>query len=475
MLKKLIFALILLDGLLAGFYVFQRKPDYACRDCNVIMINMTNLNFDHMSMNGYFRPTTPNLDKLAKDSLNFTNAFAHASWTLPESISIFTSLYPFEHGLMNRYDGSKLAKDTPTLVDILNKNGYKTAAFTGGSDYSSRYGLTDRFSTYEECTKKIDPEIYLPPFQYGEFGCTIPKALKWLKDSSSKKFFLFLQGYDAHCPFAKHAFGIYDKDYEGTVDFTSCVWTFDKTEPVVKNGKTYYPVYVSKEIRSDEDLVLIDETDKTHLIALYDEQVTATDRLLGEFLDEVKGMGLDQNTIIIFTSEHGDIFGKHGRFMRGGPLRGTFYDEVLHIPLFIKNPKIKPAKLNQLVQHIDIMPTLLDLLGINNIKIQGKSLTPLLYGKQVNDNVFAGSEFNPDPTNVFYTKKTRIESLRTNEWKLIAEFGLGTNPPSKSFELYDIQNDKEEAKNLADERKDILNNLQTKLNGWSEKIRQKAK
>ena len=118
-----------------------------CRDCNVIFITMTNLRYDHMSFNGYSRPTTPNLDKLAKESLVFDNAFSHASWTLPEAISIYTSLYPYQHGVMNRYDGSTLSKDTPTLIEVLKKAGYTTAAFTGGFDYNTDFGLTNRFDT----------------------------------------------------------------------------------------------------------------------------------------------------------------------------------------------------------------------------------------------------------------------------------------------------------------------------------------
>lgn len=472
--QKFIVFIILISFVILFLKSLKEDNKLLCKDCNVILITMTNLRYDHMSSNGYFRPTTPNLDKLAKESLNFTNAFSHASWTLPSASSIFTSLYPFAHGVMNRHDGSKLTKDTPALVDYLNKNGYKTAAFTGGSDYFPKYGLTDRFLQHEECNKGDPEALRTFPTRYGEFGCTIPKALNWLKNNSSGKFFLFLQGFDAHCPFAKHAKGVYDPDYTGSIDFSKCIWTFDKTKPLVKDGKVYYEVYTSKEIQPEKELVTIDEADINHLIALYDEQVTATDRLLGEFLDEIKSMGLWENTIIIFTSEHGDILGKHGRFMRGGPLHGTFYDDVLHIPLLIKNPKMKPNKLDSLAQHIDIMPTILDLLGLKPPKnIMGKSLTPIIKGAKVNEYIFAGSEFNPGSRNIYYTKKTRIEVIRSNEWKLITEYDLETDSPSKHTELYDLKNDKEELNDLSGKRHDILTDLELKLNGWSKKLREK--
>lgn len=473
--KKLIMVLLLIVGVLAVRWVLLKapldfqNPDYICQNCNVIIISMTNLRFDHMSSSGYFRPTTPYLDRLAASSLNFTNSFSHASWTLPSGLSIFSSLYPFQHGVMNRYDGSKLSKNIPTLVDILNNNGYKTASFTGGADYSPKYGLTDRFSEHAECTKG-DPNAYLPPFQYGEFDCTSAKALDWLKQNSSQKFLLFLQGYDAHCPFAKHQLNIYDRDYSGSVDFTNCIWTFDNVEPVNQNGKTYYPVYESKVIKKDKQ-ILIDDQDITHLIALYDEQITATDHLLGNFLEEINKLGLSKNTIIIFTSEHGDIFGKHGRFMRGGPLRGTFYDDILHIPLLVKSPRLKPAKLDSLVGQIDLAPTILDLLNIkSDPHFQGKSLTPLLGAQKVNDYIFAGSQFNPDPNNFYYAKKTRIETARDSKWKLISETIFDANSATESIELYNIKEDPQELHNLSQNNQDIVAKLKDKLNAWSKNL-----
>ncbi len=140
------------------------------------------------------------------------------------------------------------------------------------------------------------------------------------------------------------------------------MWTFDRSEPIVKDGKTYYQVYSPE--TSGRASILLSEEDVNHLIALYDESIALSDKLFGSFIEEIKKLGLEDKTIIIFTSEHGDMFGKDGRFMRGGPLRGTFYDDVLHIPLMIKQPKLKPARLDGLVEHIDIMPTLLDFLEI---------------------------------------------------------------------------------------------------------------
>lgn len=107
-------------GIAAAFSVRQTRgiSDFTppCKDCNVIVITLTNLRYNQMSQNGYLRPTTPNLDSLAQESLVFNNAFSHSSWTLAEGISLFTSLYPFKHGVMDRYDGSVLSPNIPTFL-----------------------------------------------------------------------------------------------------------------------------------------------------------------------------------------------------------------------------------------------------------------------------------------------------------------------------------------------------------------------
>ncbi|MDP3973215.1 MAG: sulfatase [Candidatus Daviesbacteria bacterium] len=487
--KKIVFKSALITFLsllipLTVFVYFEKKqnipPSAVCKDCNIILISMTNLRFDHMSINGYFRPTTPNLDELARASLKFDNAFSHSSWTLPESISIYTGLYPYQHGVMNRYDGSKLSADTVTLVDVLKQNGYITAAFTGGFDYHPEFGLTDRFNVYKECRRSQQSASYPRqggpvaaegPSQYGEFSCTIPQALDWLKLNSQQKFFLHIQGFDDHCPFSYQDQLLYDQDYQGQVDFSDCLWTFDKSNPVLKNGKPYYPVYSTK--TNGKDSVLLSEEDITHLIALYDTAITITDQKIGSFLEELKIMGLDKNTIIIFTSEHGDMFGKHGRFMRGGPLRGTFYDDVLHIPLFIKIPNVSAKNISGLVEQIDLAPTITNLVGLPIFSPEGQSLLPLIFqNKDLKQYVFAGAKFNPDPNNAYFSKKTIVETIRSKEWKLIEETVFDKNTPSKTIELYDIVKDKEELNNLAYTKKDVLQTLQKQLKGWSERINQ---
>lgn len=467
--RKIVFTLVIIILFFGGFLIIRlgQEPndDFGCKDCNIILITLTNLRYDHISGNGYFRPTTGALDAFAAESIVFDNAFAHSSWTLPEGISIFTALYPYRHGVMNRYDGSILSQNTPTLIDVLGEQGYLTAGFSGGFDYDAAFGLTNRFGEYQECIEGKDEGIW----RYGKLSCSAPKALEWIQNHRDRKFFVHVQGYDPHCPFSQEG-SRYDPDYAGTVDFSNCLWTFEKTEQRIIDGKPYYPV--SSPTTEGKASVFLGEEDVDHLIALYDESITKSDVVIGSFLEEVEKLGISDNTIIIFTSEHGDMLGKQGRFMRGGPLRGTFYDDVLHIPFFIKHPKLDPTHIGGLVEHVDIMPTLLDFLGIKKPSVlDGKSLAPLIgEGKEVNKYVFAGAEFHPE-NSPYFQESTRIETIRSKEFKLIRETTISTDTPFSAPELYDLKNDKKELYNVAEGRTDILNELLLKLNDWSEKMR----
>ncbi len=445
--------LIIIFGIFSLNISISEKP-YECKNCNVIIISVTNLRQDHVGIYGYKRNTTPNIDNYFEDGIIFENAFSHASWTLPAGISLFTSLYPYTHGVMVRKDNVKLNRSILTLVDILKSKGYITAAFTGGFDYSKKYGLIDRFDI---SVVKINREGGLiKHHRYGSFEKTIPAAISWLKKNKNKKFFLFVQGFDVHCPFTPPPpyDKLFDPDYKGNVDYSTCLWTFDKTEAFKIGNKTYYTVKTYNISEKGEFYVFevnLSERDIQHMIALYDGEIKYADKLIGKLLKYLKASGLEKNTIIILLSEHGDMFGKHGRFMRGGPLRGTLYDDVIHIPLLLKHPKLKSKKINELVQMIDVAPTLLDFLGIEKPKnFEGKSLIPLIMeGKKINDFVFAGAKYEPSPNNLFFHYSSRVEAIRNKKWKLIREILFYNSSYSQeTYELYNLKKDPEELNNI---------------------------
>ena len=456
--------------------------DYSCKDCNLIIVSMTNVRADHLGYNDYFRDTTPNIDRFAAGSLIFDNAFSHASWTLPAGNSLFTSTYPFTHKVMDRWAYINNANQTRfpqalgyeimSLPEILKPHGYVTAAFTGGFDYDGRHGLVSRFDY------AIYPEYNLErPARYGTFDQNLKSVKKWLRDNKDRKFFLFFQGFNAHCPYTYPVENdVFDSEYRGSVDFSKCLWTFDRVMPVMINNKTYYNLRMPY---SDEAgfgaSVRVDERDIYHMVALYDGEIQLVDKLLKDFFDEITKLSLEKNTIIVLVSEHGDMFGKHGRFMRGGPLRGTFYDDVLKVPLIIKHPSLEPKKIKDLVQLIDVAPTLLDFLGIPKASdFEGKSLLPLIMeNKTVNDFVLAGSMFTPSSTNEFFDVQSIVTAIRTNEHKLINEklFDANLTLTIDSYEFYNLSSDPEELTNIyssADSA--LLIELKEKLSSFELKI-----
>jgi choline-sulfatase len=456
-----------------------------CEDCNVIMISLTNTRKDHLGIYGYSKNTTPNIDAFFKNSIIFNEAFAPASWTLPVIASLFSSEFPYSHGVMDRYDGSGMLDDKVlTLAELLKEDGYKTAAFTGGGDHSSIFNFNQGFDVYQEGGGN-------GPRHYAGINQSIFSAIDWLKNNKNDNFFLLLQGYDTHCPFTpKQPYDkMFDPDYEGGIDFSLCLWTFEKVKPIYENDKKYWPLKSWYSGDGIKDVNLTDN-DVEHMVSLYDGEIAQADNTLKDFFTEIENFGLDKNTIIIFMSEHGDLFGEHGRFMRGGPLRGTFYDQVLNFPLLIKHPKIdNPIYVDSLVQTVDIMPTLLDIMNIKDPQAelrQGKSATfSIINQTDFNDQIYAASKFTPSNSNVYFSESSTVEVIRDNKWKLIKEKIFKNNEnliedmmgnsnlkqeTQDFYELYNIEDDPKEENNLYGTNKKITEKLKKDLEKWTDKF-----
>lgn len=445
--------------------------DFVANGYNLVFISLTNTRADHLGAYGYSRATSPNIDRLAKDALVFDKMFAHASWTLPAVMSLFTSRYPFTHGLMNRKSFKPLPPETPTMIDILKRNGYRTAAFVGDRDYSGKFGLMSRF---DELRDEENPRALRDWKQYGVLENTVPPALSWLRQHRDEKFFLLVQGYDTHCPFSlPQKNDQFDPGYEGDIDFSHCYWTFRRTAPVPTKNHAGEPVdaYVLRSKGEESDTLFYPE-DVRHMIALYDGEIRSADAHIGKILDVIDAAGLRERTIVVFFADHGDMFGKYGRFMRGGPLRGTFYDDVLNVPFIVRHPKLGARRVEQLAQVIDIAPTLLDMLGLTSPEtFRGRSLRPsVLKNAVVNQHVFGGSAFTPGLRNRFFRHDSIIASVRGTRWKLIREklfFETGTQ---NHYELFDLEKDPDELKNLALEFPEELRRLDAKIMTWVQDI-----
>ena len=474
--------LILISSLILFVIFLPSVGKRESKDYNIIIISATNIGANHLGTYGYERDTSPNIDALAKESLVFDNFFAPASWTLPTGISLFTSLYPYQHGVMVRLldrrgvPTERLNPKIMTLIDLLKDNGYVTGAFTGRFDYRPSFGLTNRFDFYtssQENTNSKDTKIkFVEDRRFGHMADVVLDASEWIDQNKGKKFFLFLQGYETHCPFSPKK--SYDKMF---VNFTIenlkvgpeyCYRGFHNNGSYISFTTTLVNETKGKLFRQ----VKLSKKDLDFLEAQYDAEIRYVDDTIGYFVEELKKKGIFNETIIVLLSEHGEMFAKHGRFGRAGTVRGTLYDDVIHIPLIIRHPELGPGRIDQLVQIIDIMPTLLDFIGVDTqTRMQGKSLTPLLYeNKTINEEIYGGSVYGTISF-PYYEARTINEFLRTEDFKIMHELTLFLNGSiEEKYELYDISSDKEEQNNIIHKKIEVASALKNKLTKWSKKI-----
>jgi len=476
--KKLLFyacLIILLQGICLGS---DKKP---YKDFNVILIVINNVGAEHMSLYGYNRKTTPNLDAWAENALVFENVYTPVSWTLPAITSVFTSLHPFSHKVLDRYSENVLPKEIKVLPQILKDNNYATAAFTGGLDYSNFFDHMRGFTTASE---------NLP---FTGYAVTLKQGKEWLLKNSKKKFFLFIHGYDVHPPFTPppEFRGVFsnpkgkkitinpDFSYRGFQNsdgqyLANCLMPKPGAEAELCNKWQLTP------------LIEITRDDIDYLRDLYDEEVLSVDSQVARFLNSLDRNML-KNTIIIIFAEHGEMFAKHGRFGRAGALRGTLYDEVVHVPLMIKLPGQGGRRITGLVQLIDIMPTITEMLDITiPSRIQGKSIMPLINRNQpINDYIYSGASYNfaGITKRKLYMNPSINESIRNFDWKLIHEIvfstdnsgisrdNYGLKVKEETFELYDLKNDPDELKNVIKKYPKKVRELKDRLEQWSQYCR----
>lgn len=433
----LIAILVLIAGLISGLLFLLFKPYRP----NIILISVDTLRADHLGCYGYDRNTTLNIDRLARDSVLFTNAIAQSSWTLPSHMSLFTGLYPSGHGVI--FDDRRLSERHITLAEILKKNGYRTVAFTDGGYVSQKFGYRgfDQFESNKHGSGQDGIEsIYR-------------KAVDWLRKNPSNQdsgpFFLFLHTYQPHAPYdPPPAYDIYsDKSYRGIV-------------VVPENGNDYYESIKSGMSREDY-LYVIDK---------YDGDIRYTDHFLGKLFDELENLELYDESMIIITSDHGENFLDHPDSGISYVGHNELYDEIVKVPLIIKTSKFPENKvIGSQVESIDIMPTVLELLNIAIPgEVEGEGLVKLVK-KGSHDEAFAFSERFLKPHN----EHDEYRMIRSSNRKLLLR--SRNEPELLELELYDLENDPEEKRNLyadgAGSGKLLLRKLEAWVSAQKEKTR----
>jgi arylsulfatase A-like enzyme len=305
----------------------------------------------------------------------------------------------------------ELSPDLVTLADVFRASGYATGGFTGNAGVSGGFGYEQGFDVY-----------YYPKNVFGSMDESIPRALEWVKANRERKFFLFLHGYDVHgqsTPSQGYDYRFVDPDYDRRYTGSE-----QEQEALREEGL-------------DRGQVNLREADVRFWRAVYDEKIQRTDEKFRDFLKEYQKIIPPGKTLFVLTSDHGTEFHEHRRFDHGF----TLYNELLHVPLILRLPRrIHPLVVDDRISSIDVMPTILDLVGLPMPgsaaeQLRGKSLVPSFQGQSVARDVFSETDYRQ------YTYKRSI--VAPDGWKLI--YTLET----RTRELYDLNTDPAEQKDLA--------------------------
>jgi arylsulfatase A-like enzyme len=397
---------------------------------NVVLISIDTLRADRMSLYGHDRPTTPNIAEWARRrGTVFKNAVVQASWTLPSHTSMLSGVGAFRHGV--NYNSAAPGSLT-LLSEYLREAGYATLAVTGGAWVHPQYQLGQGFDRFWYWSG-IDPGTGAPmDGAQNELDVVLSQATAMLREYAHEPFFLFLHTYDIHYrevprqPF----FSQFSKlDPTANVRWRAAV-------PKAENG---YKRDKLRVLRTADGEVPLPPALAALPADIYDSRIAYLDSRLPVLFNELDALGLTDRTLVVFTSDHGELLGEHGLYAHV-----CLYDENLMVPLIIATPgggRTQPVIETQ-VRSIDIVPTVLDVLGIPpDPAVEGASLVELMR---------SGADGQSRPAWSYAASSNYGMSLRLdNRAKLILN-NTAWAPVAGDTELYRLDLDPGESANIPD-------------------------
>lgn len=377
---------------------------------SLVLVSLDTLRADHLGSYGYARDTTPFLDALAAEGVLFEHYVAAASSTRPSHMTMFTSLQPSVHGATENTGVRTLPVSATTLAELLRGAGFATAAVTEDGAIDRTRGFGRGFGFYVENRDATSADL-----RTGHVEKTFATGLDWLGSHRDRRFFLFLHTYQVHNPFTPPA--AYDRFFTGDPG----------------------PLAPPPELRSDWDP------------RLYDREIRYTDDQVRALVDSLKDLGVLENAYLVVTSDHGEAFLEHGFVAHGA----NVHREVVDVPLVVVGPDVPAGRrLANPVPMVDLMPTLLGLLGVAPTGAEmGRSQAALVRGapepppepRPIYSEAWAerayrahGFDLVPQPT----------LALRLGDRKLVrARTGKGGEDAFR-YELYDLARDPLETEDL---------------------------
>lgn len=457
----------------AGAYAVDRISNV--RKPNVVLITVDALNAGHMSLYGYPRFTTPNLSQLAQQATVFDRFYANGNFTSPSTNSLLHGVRPWTHRVIQLWarPESKLAEQG--LIPRLHKAGYQTlvvstnpaatlfqSRLTVGLDHITTpkinvtnakvWGSLNAISYYAYLTDSDDSSRigYLlfcidrvlvrsgiwPDAGNFDPELAVSAARQLVLQRDERPFFLWVHLMPPHSPYATPPpfVGNFDASIYHRSRFDST--PFEKF--AAKNDKDFPEKYIGR----------------------YDEAVKYVDSSIGHILDLLKSQQLFDSTLLIVTADHGESF-SHDYSTHGGPM---MLDDVIRIPLIIKEPGQTAAQRRpDLSEQIDLMPTILDLVGVlGNRSPEGKSLVPTLRGQKIDTPVYS---MNFEQNSRFAALTSGSVAMIEGHWKYVHYMGSIQYPlmPKLVDSLHDLEDDPGENTNLITEQPGIASKMRTAI------------
>lgn len=421
---------------------------------NVVLIVSDALRSDVLGCYGG-DAATPNIDRLAENGVLFENAYSTAPSTLPSSISIFSGNYSGSYGMINkesRRDKKRdrmafYVNDSETLLaEVLKDRSYDVLMelenqIAGLSNNLQGFSKFRNIARGNKAGKRLVENItgiksHLPR-RKGDTGSNpfynrmYPFLHYLLTVPREQNFFVMKWFMDPHAP------------YNPIEKFKKKI-TFDHT--ILPRDELFYKGAV-KTFRSLLSKNMLSNKEIEYIKSLYKAEVESVDERIGYIIKALKHRGLLDNTIIIFTSDHGELFGEHGLLGHGQ----NYYKPLLHVPLIYAGPGIPKGKREKsIISNLDLMPTLKDLLGVEyEHNMKGKSYSTLFSGGKISDRIqFFGKANN-------LIEKTGKFACLMDGYKLI----VTKIKSSLSYELFHVANDPHELKNVSLENQNVLKKM----------------
>lgn len=422
---------------------------------NILLIVMDATRARNLSCYGYHRPTTPHLERFAESCVVYEMAISPAGWSLPAHASMFTGLYPSRHGAHDEH--KYLDSDHPTMAELLRSRGYRTLAFCDNAYAGPATGLDRGFEEFNESwnlpqsVTELNRKLRMGiAAVFGRRDSGARHTNKQIRaafrrsQADGRPLFVFAHYGEVHGPYRPRK-----KDCH----FLPVGVSF-KAANLVNQDQWKYLVTPS----------IMDERDFEILTALYDSEITYLDTRIAEVLGWVEDLGILDRTMVIITADHGENIGDHQMMAH----KYCLYDTLLHVPLIIHYPAgtAAPGRVEHQVQTLDLLPTVLAMLGDTLSEIHSSPQGYDLLSSTRHDFTIA-EQAHPDLT-TFHKRfpgtdvsrfDRALKMIRTERYKYIwASDG--------NHELYDLQTDANEQCNIVAERPDMAEDLDRRLAEW---------